>query len=167
MILNTQEILEQISKRDSLQRLETFLEQDNLQQLWSRKMLIWCRTIYKDFPTSMALNNLHHHFSKTNLKISTVSKQTQFKEPLNTNNLAHFSREMHSTRINHSTAHLIQVWMSKKMFLKCLNQFKSFLRLCLRISQWRSSKQVLNLAIKHFWQLISNQLSKLNRKKWW
>ena len=163
--MTTRETLEQISKRDSLQRLETFLEQDNHRQQWLRKMSIWCRTIYKVFRTSMPHNSLLHHFSKTNLTISTVWIQTQFKEPLNNNKWEHFSQELNSLRTNLSTVRSIQEWLSKKMFSKCLNKFQWLPKSKLRISKYRS-KQVLKFAIRPLWQLISSQLSKLNRKRW-
>lgn len=142
MTLSIQETSEQISKRDSLQHLETCSEQDNHQQHRSQKMLIWCRTIYKGFLT-LILHRILHHFSIISLMISVACKQTRFKEPLNTNNWADSSRETHSLRINLSTAPLIQEWLSKKRSSRCLNKFKSFQKCNLRISQWRS-KQVPN-----------------------
>jgi len=163
--MTTRETLEQISKRDSLQRSETFLEQDNHRQQWLRKMSIWCRTIYKAFRTSMPHNNLLHHFSKTNLTIWTVWIQTQFKEPLNNNKWEHFSQELNSLRTNLSTVLSIQEWLSKKTFSKCPNKFQWLTKSSLRISKYRN-KQVQKFAIRPFWQLISSQLSKLNRKRW-
>jgi len=142
MTLSIQETLELISKRDSLQQLETCSEQDNHQQQRSRKMLIWCRTIYKGFHT-LILHRILHHFSIISLMISTACKQTPFKEPLNNNNWADSSRETHSSRINHSAVPSIQEWQSKKRSSRCLNKFKSFQKCNLRISQWRS-KQVPN-----------------------